>query len=494
MNETSQSKLGAGCLILFGAPFALVGVFSLWQAWLERDRASELSEEFLFPLLFGSVFAAVGFGIIWFGSYAGRRMREEAQLKQLHPDSPWMWKPEWASGRIRSSNRATAWFFWGFAVFWNLVSSPLLFILPDELAKDEEPLLWLALVFPLAGAFLLWRAVLETLRVRKFGPSTLVLDRIPGSIGGRVSGRIETSLKKPPPDGIDLALECVRITRSQSKNSSNTEKTLWQETEQLRPEAIGIGPQGLSVPLRFAIPADALPSSDEDTYSRIVWRLHASADMPGVDFSVQFELPVFRTGIVEEVAEEEAPRFGSYERERQPVRPSKLSFAVRPSPRGGVEYYFRPARHVGSAFGATVFCALWTGVLWLMVSYEVSWFFVGVLGLFNLLLFALVLDQWLGSFTIRIEDGQLRVAYRMLGLGRTREVAFADVKEARTMIGTATRGAGGSSRVYYDVEVERGDGKTFWAARHLRDKAEAEWLAWEIRRRCHVHQGPDGER
>lgn len=90
MNQTVQSKLGAGCLILFGAPFALVGVLSLRQAWLERERASELSEEFLFPLLFGLVFAAVGFEISWFGSYAGKRMRAEARLKQLHPDSPWM--------------------------------------------------------------------------------------------------------------------------------------------------------------------------------------------------------------------------------------------------------------------------------------------------------------------------------------------------------------------------------------------------------------------
>ena len=47
--------------------------------------------------------------------------------------------------------------------------------------------------------------------------------------------------------------------------------------------------------MRFAIPYDAGPGSDAEASPPISWHLEAEAEMPGVDFDVEFKVPVFKT-------------------------------------------------------------------------------------------------------------------------------------------------------------------------------------------------------
>ena len=80
------------------------------------------------------------------------------------------------------------------AVFWNLISTPLLFAIPEELDKGNTAIL-LAGLFPAVGLGLLVWAAKATRRWLAVGATPLTLDPYPGSIGGQVAGSIETNLR-----------------------------------------------------------------------------------------------------------------------------------------------------------------------------------------------------------------------------------------------------------------------------------------------------------
>ena len=49
------------------------------------------------------------------------------------------------------------------------------------------------------------------------------------------------------------------------------------------------------IPVAFAIPRDAMPSDPGNANDRVLWRLQVIGEVPGVDYSAAFEVPVFRT-------------------------------------------------------------------------------------------------------------------------------------------------------------------------------------------------------
>jgi len=46
--------------------------------------------------------------------------------------------------------------------------------------------------------------------------------------------------------------------------------------------------------VEFSIPSDAYESNHDDPNDQVLWLLHAQADVPGVNYSDDFEVPVFR--------------------------------------------------------------------------------------------------------------------------------------------------------------------------------------------------------
>jgi hypothetical protein len=72
----------------------------------------------------------------------------------------------------------------GFAVIW-IAGVPFRFDVPE---REFNPLVLMPVVGLLAGLFFLLAAIFMTMRLRKYGRSTLTLDKRP-RIGGRVLGR-----------------------------------------------------------------------------------------------------------------------------------------------------------------------------------------------------------------------------------------------------------------------------------------------------------------
>ena len=82
---------------------------------VRRVASGNLREAALFFGLFAVTFGGVGLGGIA-AVLAGRRRQQEA-LVARYPESPWLWRSDWASGRIVDSGRTTMFTAWVFAAF-----------------------------------------------------------------------------------------------------------------------------------------------------------------------------------------------------------------------------------------------------------------------------------------------------------------------------------------------------------------------------------------
>jgi len=228
--------------------------------------------------------------------YARPRASTNAPHDQGLPDG-WQNRKGWESAQIRSDAGKGAWLSWLFALAWNAISSPVVFILPAELQRENYAAL-LALLFPAVGAWLVYRAINLSLEYRRFGRVLFSMDPYPGGIGGHVGGHIQVKNMEyrgaSEAQNLQVTLECVHSYISGSgKNRSRRESIKWAERG--RPK-IGNSIEGVNLSFRFDVPP-GLPSADvEQRGAYHFWRLSVNADIPGIDLQRSYNIPVFATG------------------------------------------------------------------------------------------------------------------------------------------------------------------------------------------------------
>jgi hypothetical protein len=463
----NNSALALGCGVLFLLPFAGVGLVTALQA-LRAAAASNWSQAGFFSI-FALTFGGVGFGGLILLA-AGRRRLADAEARQAqHPDAPWLWRADWASGVITDSSRTEMWTAWVFAALWNLIGFPGGVLGARTAIREGNRLAFIALVFPAIGLGLLAWAVRATLRYRRFGVSRFELSHNPGVVGHTLAGTVRTPSDLRPPEGFDVVLSCIRReTTGSGRNRSTTEHLLWQEERR----AMG-GPGGL--PVTFAIPADAHPSDPTTSDDRVLWRLEVTGDVPGIDYVAKFEVPVFHT------AESDAP---STDADRAAVSAATVPADYR-QPAGsrievstthrGTEIYFPPARNPGFAIGITVFTAIWLGAIALMRALYAPILFPIVFGLFALLLIYFLLEAWLGVTLVTAGNGQVTIATGWLVPRRERTLRAGEIAGVTTRLASQQ-----GDTAFYDISIETTAGARVAAGRSVRDKREAEWLAATI--------------
>jgi hypothetical protein len=57
-------------------------------------------------------------------------LRIDSRLRQQYPDEPWMWRRDWAAGRVRAGDGPKAAMAWVGVVVVGAFSVPLLYKLP----------------------------------------------------------------------------------------------------------------------------------------------------------------------------------------------------------------------------------------------------------------------------------------------------------------------------------------------------------------------------
>lgn len=212
------------------------------------------------------------------------------------PPTDWRSRKGWEQAEIKSDAGRGTWFFWIFTFIWNAISTPLVFVLPDEIGSGNY-LASIGLLFPLVGLFLAYKAIVKTLEYRRFGKVLLRMDPYPGAIGGHVGGQLQVKnldyRAASDAQTLSVKLECVHSYISGSGDSrSRRESIKW--AEQGQPQ-INKTMQGVNLVFRFDVPEN-LPQADvEQSDSYHFWRLSVNADIPGIDLDRSYNIPVFAT-------------------------------------------------------------------------------------------------------------------------------------------------------------------------------------------------------
>ena len=213
----------------------------------------------------------------------------------LAMNQPWLERKAWRDNLISSGAKYGHWALGGFALVWNLISLPIVFQAGELFSRaSREPVVLVAFVFPLVGLGMFWGAWVLFQRWRKFGPTPLVLDPFPGSIGGQVGGFVDTRIPFDGSQHYAVTLSCIYSYMSGSgKDRKRKQSVKWQTDGICHSERSG---DGTLLRFRFDVP-DGLPSSDiEQTGTYYLWRVNINAELEGPDFDRGFEIPVFPTG------------------------------------------------------------------------------------------------------------------------------------------------------------------------------------------------------
>ena len=470
-----KSTLGAGCVFLFALPFAAAGVFAGVMA-ARAFAQGQPAQQVMFMFAFAVAFCGAGFGLMAAAIFGKGQVEKHAALEARHPNEPWLWREEWVTRRIPERSRTSAVTMWVLTLIWNGISTPLMFVVPDELRKGNHIAL-IGYLFPLAGLFLLVGAIRATARAIRFHQSALILDDVPVPVGGVLRGRVDIPISSDVfsrASSIVAHLTCIHRT---SDSDSTSESVTWQEEDEIEAQEIRRTEKGIALPVEFEIPADATPSSERSSSDMMVWKVNVDADLPGIDYSGTFEVPVFKSG-----GQAGAPVLHRTKPKKPLSPPDVETVRTRATPTG-LELYFPPFRPRGVAIGTLIFTTIWIGAIVLMLKLGAPLIFPIFFGLFAFLLVLLLFDLFFGTSTVTIDGRRINIRRRVLLYRSEHDLPHEAVADVNLKI--VMQSNGGRATPYYDIQVVTTSGKKITAGKYLRSKREAESLAARIRERLH---------
>lgn len=433
------------------------------------------------------IFVLVGGGIVYGAIYGNRKLKEQAAAQQAAPDSPWLWQKDWAASRAESKNRNSAVGLWVMAAFWNAISLTVAVSTVPKLWRNSDPKAFFPLAFCAVGAILAGMALRATIRRERFGKTYFEFASLPFSPGKALKGAIHLRFSTTTRHGIDLTLSCVRqVITGAGKNRSTNQIVLWQSEANVPEQALTPGPMGdAAIPVNFVVPIDAYETNHDQPNDQVLWLLHAQADVPGVDYSDDFEVPVFR--LTPASAAAPATSFGDSQAEAAPAFQSDASDVAAPDnpkvvvsngPTGGTEFYFPPFRNPIRVLVLFLVTAGFGTVVYILHSVKAPWLFTVVFGLIDLLLFYGVVQSALGSSRIEVGGGKLRVSRALLGVNSTREILFTEIEKILAV--TASQQGTNPNNASYALRLQTKSGKKITLADGIDSRQEARWVAAQL--------------
>ncbi len=468
-------QLLVGCLYLFAAPFCAFGLYALAMA-LRSLLAADIAGA-AYAGVFGVSFSGAGFGLVYALRRGMRAVRVQERMRAENPDRPWLWREDWAAGRIPASGGALALILAGSAVLCLGVSIPAIYAVPRELARHNAAILMI-LLFPFAGLVMLVQAVRAAARWRVVRGAAFELDTLPGQIGGSLAGRIVLPAGVVPSGEFTVALRCVnRVTTNSGDSSSTWEHVLWTDERAALSD-------GAAIPVAFYIASDPPASDYRNARNQIIWRMTAAGPTSAGKFDAQFEVPVFKVAETaeqerraEEVRAEEHRQLESY------VHPAASRIAMRLTPGGATEVYFPPLRSPGAALGIAVFIAIWSAILWFVYASHAPRIFLYGWAFFDAILMLMLLSM-LAAVRVRVGMGEITIDKSVAGMVYSRRrIRAGDVKSVSAIPGMTV-----NNEVYSQLHIAYGADRTFDFADGIRDKREADWLADQIAQRLELKQ------
>jgi hypothetical protein len=422
-----------------------------------------------FELVFALAFGGVGFGTVFAARFGARRVAQERTLRSRFASEPWRWRTEWTDGRIRGTNRTRAYTALVFAALWNVISAPAAALAMHD-AKAALGAKLIVMLFPLVGVGLAAWAVRAWWQWRRFGGVTLVLQRTPVALGGRLQGTLRVDTAVPVDTAFRLEL-CCSERRTGGGRNETSERLLWQGRVTVPRTRCEMTSDYTAIPVDIAVPGAQPATTAEPGAVAIHWHLDVTGECPGPDFWSRFELPVFDVGEVRgtETPAESVTTDASERPDRQRLADIGIDYTTLP---GGAErWIFRRARHAAAAASISVFTAVWSGIAIWLYTVDAPFALPLVFGGFDLLLLWAALQMWLAEYRVTLDKGVLTLAKRGILSGKPVEIPRQWIRGA-----TARRGMQAGNKLYYDVRIETAD-RTYTAANEIDDFDVATWLA-----------------
>lgn len=474
MSKSSDSKFGLGCMILFLAPFMLVGGFLTFNAITTFIAEPEFTEDVVAMFGVGSIFLFISIGMLIALLYGQSKINAEEQLEEEHPGEPWLWRPDWRDGRVNSNAPAAAIVFWIFGIVFSGVGIPIIFMIVDEV--KENPAALAALLFPLVGLGMLAAAIYSTMRWYKYGKVSCELVTNPGVIGGWFKGIVWANIAFAPNEKVDAKLSCYhRYVTGSGKQRSTHRDVQWQEDIEVNMSRVRKVDGGLTaIPVMVYVPRSCKQTTLEDANNRIEWELTTSAEVAGIDFAASFIVPVFETSESVDVA----PLNDDGERLDEVIQPYTPTIAVREMG-DGFALYAAPRRNAGMMFGLSIFFLIWTaivvGLFTGSIASDVPWLFPIVFGLFDVLIGWAVVWMWLGKTWLYVHPNEVILTKKILGFGAPKTIPGSSISSVEPHINMRS-----GSTPYYAIRLKTGStGKDTIGG--LPSKDEAEDLCRRIR-------------
>ena len=486
------SKVGPIFLTIFALPFLGGGLFFLYGLLTSNPNVHASSPAT--GLFVASLFVLVGAGLI-FGAFKGYGLlKQQAALQDANPLSPWLWRTDWALSRAESANKKGYIGAWIAAAFCTLITAPFMLGMIPDLLRKSDPRIFLILGFNLFSAILIINAIRVTIRHERFGNSYCEFNPLPISPGRRMTGRIQLRFETEASHGIDLHLSCVRrIVTGSGKNQTTSKVTLWQADKNIPSGALEPGPLGRAIPVEFDIPADALITDHNNPSDQILWLLHAKADVPGVDYSDDFELPVFRTADSPQPASNssEEPSFGgstsnfgfataqSVDADAGVVAQPERTKVIVSMHDGGTEFYFPPLRTPARALMLFVVALVFSGAVYALIHSHVPVLFTALFVLGDLLVIFGFFHVTFGSARIGVGNGEILSRRGILGLGATRRFPFSEVASV-IPVGSVQQGGNIDDNSIYSLQLQTKSGQKITLADEISSRQEARWVVSQI--------------
>ena len=435
-----------------------------------------------FKSIFVFVFGGVGFGLI----YAAFRTpkKTDATLPQ-YADTPWLLNDKWQTDTIRSSSKATMWAAWGFALFWNLISAPLPFVLFDEVTNKQNYIALVGLLFPLVGIGLLWWAIARALEWRRFGPAPFRMDPFPGSIGGHVGGAIDLNLPFDPQARFQLTLTNIYSYESGSgKHRSRKETAEWQDKLVAHAEPSS---SGTRLTFRFDVPEE-LNASDaqRDGKSYHLWRLNLNAVLDGPDIDRDYEIPVYATAQQSRWVSATAARNARGEQDKIDDAAVIKAVNIR-SGAVGRELVYPMGRNLGSSLVGFIIGGIFAGAGGFLIVSEGQTLFGGVFGFVGSAIAIGSLYMMFNSLEVSQDGMSIRTVRRILGVPiKRRSMRRNDfVRFSRS---TSMQSQSGNKHVvYYSIQAVDHQGNELTIGESFRGDNEADAAIRMLSRELRLH-------
>ena len=266
-------------------------------------------------LIAGDTENALGFGTLaamltlpgaWLVVGGRIEARREGPLRDAlarNDPEPWRYAAQWADGQARHQANKGALGVYIFALVWNAIWWPAALAI---VSTGEDPARFIFLLPPGFGVLLVLRALRSMRERRTFGETVFTMETFPGTVGGRLTGVVQTRITPAMAHGVffTATLRCARRTFRTSRNGpSHDIEPLW-ETSAKVPARVVRNARGETVALRIdmPIPPDVRPTTLNDASDCIVWFLHTAGDTSGTPFAAEMEVPIFDLRTAEERA------------------------------------------------------------------------------------------------------------------------------------------------------------------------------------------------